>query len=136
MPHIIRKPGILGGTTLAVFMTLVHTVNDAMTAILGALLPTLQVRFDAGPTALALMIAVFWIASSVTQPVFGYEDAIRERVWVTIDYDTDQDGMRPEALEAALENLEAHRLREMGYTGTAKKPWEQAIRQQNPDDDE
>jgi FSR family fosmidomycin resistance protein-like MFS transporter len=42
-----------------------------MTAILGALLPTLQVRFDAGPTALALMIAVFWIASSVTQPVFG-----------------------------------------------------------------
>jgi MFS transporter, FSR family, fosmidomycin resistance protein len=71
MPHMIRKPGILGGTTLAVFMTLVHTVNDAMTAILGALLPTLQVRFDAGPTALALMIAVFWIASSVTQPVFG-----------------------------------------------------------------
>ena len=49
MPHIIRKPGILGGTTLAVFMTLVHTVNDAMTAILGALLPTLQVKFDAGP---------------------------------------------------------------------------------------
>ena len=71
MPHIIRKPGILGGTTLAVFMTLVHTVNDAMTAILGALLPTLQVKFDAGPTALALMIAVFWVASSVTQPVFG-----------------------------------------------------------------
>ncbi len=71
MPHIIRKPGILGGTTLAVFMTLVHTVNDAMTAILGALLPTLQVRFDAGPTVLALMISVFWIASSVTQPVFG-----------------------------------------------------------------
>ena len=71
MPHIIRKPGILGGTTLAVFMTLVHTVNDAITAILGALLPTLQVRFDAGPTTLAVMIAVFWIASSVTQPVFG-----------------------------------------------------------------
>ena len=71
MPHIIRKPGILGGTTLAVFMTLVHTVNDATTAIVGALLPTLQVRFDAGPTTLALMIAVFWIASSVTQPVWG-----------------------------------------------------------------
>jgi FSR family fosmidomycin resistance protein-like MFS transporter len=71
MPHIIRKPGILGGTTLAVFMTLVHTVNDAITAILGAMLPTLQVRFDAGPTTLAVMVAVFWIASSVTQPVFG-----------------------------------------------------------------
>jgi FSR family fosmidomycin resistance protein-like MFS transporter len=71
MPHIIRKPGILGGTTLAVFMTLVHAVNDAMTAIVGALLPTLQVRLDAGPTALAMLVAVFWIASSVTQPVFG-----------------------------------------------------------------
>jgi FSR family fosmidomycin resistance protein-like MFS transporter len=71
MPHIIRKPGFLGGTTLAVFMTLVHTVNDAITAILGAMLPTLQVRFDAGPTTLALMVAAFWIASSVTQPVFG-----------------------------------------------------------------
>jgi FSR family fosmidomycin resistance protein-like MFS transporter len=71
VPHIIRKPGFLGGTTLAVFMTLVHTVNDAITAILGAMLPTLQVRFDAGPTTLALMVAVFWIASSVTQPVFG-----------------------------------------------------------------
>jgi hypothetical protein len=63
MPHIIRKPGILGGTTLAVFMTLVHTVNDATTAILGALLPTLQVEFDASPTTLALMVSVFWIAS-------------------------------------------------------------------------
>ena len=71
MPHIIRKPGFLGGTTLAVFMTLVHTVNDAITAILGAMLPTLQVRFDAGPTTLAVMVGVFWIASSVTQPVFG-----------------------------------------------------------------
>ena len=67
----MRKPGILGGTTLAVFMTLVHTVNDATTAILGALLPTLQVEFGLGPTTLALMVAVFWIASSVTQPVFG-----------------------------------------------------------------
>jgi FSR family fosmidomycin resistance protein-like MFS transporter len=36
MPHIIRKPGSLGGTTLAVFMTFVHTVHDAITAILGA----------------------------------------------------------------------------------------------------
>jgi MFS transporter, FSR family, fosmidomycin resistance protein len=71
MPHIIRKPGILGGTALAVFMALVHTVNDAITAILGALLPTLQERFDIGPTTLAIIVAVFWIASSVTQPIFG-----------------------------------------------------------------
>ncbi|MDQ3889831.1 MAG: MFS transporter [Actinomycetota bacterium] len=71
MPHIIRKPGVLGGTGLAVFMALVHTVNDAITAILGALLPTLQERFDVGPTLLAVIVAVFWISSSVTQPVFG-----------------------------------------------------------------
>lgn len=29
-----------------------------------------------------------------------------------------------------LEQLEKERLREMGYTGEAKKPWEQKIRQQ------
>jgi FSR family fosmidomycin resistance protein-like MFS transporter len=71
MPHVIRKPGVLGGTSLAVFMALVHTVNDAITAILGALLPTLQGRFDASPTLLAVIVAVFWISSSVTQPIFG-----------------------------------------------------------------
>ena len=32
-----------------------------------------------------------------------------------------------------LERLEVERLREIGYTGSAKKPWEQAIRQgRNP----
>ena len=71
MPHVMRKPGVLGGTGLAVFMALVHTVNDAITAILGALLPTLQERFDVGPTLLAVIVAVFWISSSVTQPIFG-----------------------------------------------------------------
>ena len=29
----------------------------------------------------------------------------------------------------ALESLETERLRELGYTGQAKKPWDQAIRQ-------
>jgi hypothetical protein len=28
-----------------------------------------------------------------------------------------------------LEQLEAERMREMGYTGNAKKPWEQDIRE-------
>jgi hypothetical protein len=51
MPHVLRRQGILAGTGLAVFLALVHTVNDAITAILGALLPTLQERFQAGPTA-------------------------------------------------------------------------------------
>ncbi|MBF8193230.1 MFS transporter [Nonomuraea sp. K274] len=71
MPHVIRQPGVLGGTALAVFLAAVHVVNDAITAMLGALLPTLQARFELGPTVLALIVAVYSIASSVTQPVFG-----------------------------------------------------------------
>ena len=42
-----------------------------------------------------------------------------------------------EAVADELEGLEAQRLREMGYRGGAKKPWQQAIRKgsrlgQNP----
>ena len=33
------------------------------------------------------------VENGVTQPVFGYEDAIRERVWVETDFDTDLDGV-------------------------------------------
>jgi len=36
-----------------------------------------------------------------------------------------------EAVSERLEALETERLRRMGYTGVAKKPWEQKIRQQN-----
>ncbi len=32
------------------------------------------------------------------------------------------------AVAATLERLEIARLREMGYSGDAKKPWEQAVR--------
>lgn len=56
---------------LAFFLAFVHTVNDAITAILGALLPMLQARFDASTTLLALIVATYSIASSVTQPIFG-----------------------------------------------------------------
>lgn len=34
------------------------------------------------------------------------------------------------AVSDTLERLEAERMRAMGYTGEAKKPWEQAIRKQ------
>lgn len=71
MPHVIRKPGVLGGTSLAVFLAGVHFVNDAITAMLGALLPTLQDRFGLGPALLSVLVAVYSIASSVTQPFFG-----------------------------------------------------------------
>ena len=42
MPHVVREPGVLSGTRMAAFLALVHAVNDVLTAILGALLPTLQ----------------------------------------------------------------------------------------------
>ena len=34
------------------------------------------------------------VANGATQPAFGYADAIRERVWVEADFDTDQDGVK------------------------------------------
>lgn len=34
---------------------------------------------------------------------------------------------------ATLERLETERLREMGYSGSAKKPWQQAIRHERGD---
>ncbi len=52
------------------------------------------------------------VQDGVTQPVFGYDDAIRERVWVDTDVDSDRDGvddvigvdiMRPAATEEGLE---------------------------------
>jgi FSR family fosmidomycin resistance protein-like MFS transporter len=54
-----------------VFLALVHAVNDVLTAILGALLPTLQARFAASTTTLAVLVAAFSISSSVTQPFLG-----------------------------------------------------------------
>ena len=52
------------------------------------------------------------VENGVTQPVFGYADAIRERVWVESTFDTDLDGvndrialdiMRPAASDLSLE---------------------------------
>jgi hypothetical protein len=37
------------------------------------------------------------------------------------------------AVAHTLEALETQRLREMGYTGGAKKPWEQSIRKERGD---
>jgi X-Pro dipeptidyl-peptidase len=52
------------------------------------------------------------VEDGVTQPVFGYADAIRERVWVDADFDSDRDGsndvvavdlIRPAATEEGLD---------------------------------
>lgn len=71
MPHVVREPGVLSGTRMAAFLALVHAVNDVLTAILGALLPTLQARLVAGTTTLALLVAALSISSSITQPLLG-----------------------------------------------------------------
>ncbi|MFS8071898.1 MAG: MFS transporter, partial [Byssovorax sp.] len=77
MSHVLARKGVLEGSSLALFLALVHTANDGVTAILGALLPTLQERLDLGPTLLAIIVAAFWIASSLLQPFFG---ALAEQV--------------------------------------------------------
>src|SRR5918996_1441207 len=62
------------------------------------------------PAALAAPPSVV-VEDGVTQPVFGDADAIRERVWVDTDFDSDRDGsddriavdiMRPAATEQGL----------------------------------
>jgi X-Pro dipeptidyl-peptidase len=51
------------------------------------------------------------VSDGVTQPVFGYADAVRQRVWVEADFDTNLDGIkdriamdiiRPKASDAGL----------------------------------
>ena len=77
MPHVVRRTGLVTGVRIAVLLALVHAVNDALTAILGALLPTLQIRFAAGTTMLALLVATLNISTSVTQPALG---ALADRI--------------------------------------------------------
>nr|WP_255622708.1 MFS transporter [Pseudonocardia sp. DSM 110487] len=46
-------------------------VNDAATAIVAVLLPTLQAKFDLSATTLAVLVAGQWATSSITQPFLG-----------------------------------------------------------------
>ncbi|MGH3013993.1 MAG: Xaa-Pro dipeptidyl-peptidase, partial [Gaiellaceae bacterium] len=63
------------------------------------------------PTALGQAPAVV-VEDGVTQPVFDYANAIRERVWIQSDFDSDRDGvldeiavdiMRPAESDAGLD---------------------------------
>lgn len=65
------------GSSLTVLLLLAHATNDAFGSMLSALLPTLQLRFGATETMLALLVATYSFSSSVLQPVFG---AIADRV--------------------------------------------------------
>jgi MFS transporter, FSR family, fosmidomycin resistance protein len=61
------------GTALGLsgLLFVVHTANDSFSAMLSALLPTLQVRFGLSETVLAALVATLSFSSSVTQPLFG-----------------------------------------------------------------
>lgn len=77
MPHTVTRPGVIAGGSIAVLLALTHAVNDTLTAILGALLPTLEVKFAANPLVLALLVAAFSISSSASQPFLG---ALADRI--------------------------------------------------------
>jgi X-Pro dipeptidyl-peptidase len=55
---------------------------------------TLLVVLGASATALAQSAPV--VMGGVTQPVFGYTDAVRERLWITADFDSDSNGVLDE----------------------------------------
>ena len=59
------------------------TAVVAVTALLGATTPALAAE---PPTIV--------VADGVTQPVFGYADAIRERLFIDSTFDSDNDGLR------------------------------------------
>jgi len=58
-----------GGLVLLFAAT--HTVSDAVTNMLSALLPTLQSRFHLSETILAMLVATLSLSALVTQPFFG-----------------------------------------------------------------
>lgn len=65
-PH----PGLAGGGLVAL-LAVVHLYGDALGAMLTALLPSLQQRFGLTATELAVLVAVQWLATSVSQPLLG-----------------------------------------------------------------
>ena len=56
---------------LLVLFAFVHTLSDAVTNMLSALLPTVQGRFQLSETTLALLVATLSFSALVTQPLFG-----------------------------------------------------------------
>jgi len=65
------------GLALSTLLFIAHATNDAFSSMLSALLPTLQIRFGASETLLALLVATYSFSSSVMQPVFG---AVADRI--------------------------------------------------------
>jgi FSR family fosmidomycin resistance protein-like MFS transporter len=77
MAHQVKRRGWVAGTEMAVLLALAHGVSDGVTAILATLLPTIQSKFAASATTLAILVATITISASVTQPLLG---AVAERI--------------------------------------------------------
>src|SRR5690554_2214926 len=73
----VKKRLQVSGISLTFLLVVAHATNDAFGSMLSALLPTLQLRFGASETMLALLVATYSFSSSVMQPVFG---AVADRV--------------------------------------------------------
>lgn len=68
----ISVPGVtIQSSGLVILFALVHTVSDAVTNMLAALLPTIQNRFGLSESLLALLVATLSLSALVTQPLFG-----------------------------------------------------------------
>ena len=61
----------LQGRGLVLLFAFTHVVSDAITNMLSALLPTIQIRFELSETMLALLVATLSFSALVTQPLFG-----------------------------------------------------------------
>jgi FSR family fosmidomycin resistance protein-like MFS transporter len=58
-------------SALIVLFAFIHTVSDAVTNMLSALLPTIQSRFGLSDTLLAMLVATLSFSALITQPLFG-----------------------------------------------------------------
>lgn len=65
------------GSGLVILFAFVHTVSDAITNMLSALLPTIQIRYGLAETSLAFLVATLSFSALVTQPLFG---ALADRI--------------------------------------------------------
>lgn len=77
MTDAVRSRWLVSGTSLTALLLGAHFFNDLFAGTLAALLPTLQVRFDANEVMLASFVAALSFSSSMLQPLFG---AVADRV--------------------------------------------------------
>jgi FSR family fosmidomycin resistance protein-like MFS transporter len=59
------------GSGLVILLAFVHTLSDAITNMLSALLPTIQSRHGLAEISLAFLVAALSFSALVTQPLFG-----------------------------------------------------------------